>query len=305
MRRQLTGLMIALIASAFVSADDMVLIPAGEFFFGSEPSAPTEQTQEFGLHKPLYLDERPGRRIHLEAFLIDRFEVTNLDYLRFVVDRKYAVPASWNSNGFLLTPEVLAVANPDIDTLRELAKLVFELGAASRALGRDALLAAIEDRRRTLEALPVAGVDWEDASNYCAWAGKRLPTEQEWEKAARGPDGRVYPWCDDWSPARLNAGQGGEHGVMPVGSFESGQSVYGVHDMAGNVMEWVADWYRPYPGNDYVSEDFGEKFRVTRGGGWGGVGHYVISHFYRSAYRSYLPPRARFDDLGFRCARDA
>jgi formylglycine-generating enzyme required for sulfatase activity len=91
---------------------------------------------------------------------------------------------------------------------------------------------------------------------------------------------------------------------MPVGSFEAGKSFYGVYDMAGNVMEWVADWYQPYPGNRYRSDDFGEKYKVVRGGGWGGLGHYVISHFYRAAYRFYLTPDARYEDLGFRCAKD-
>jgi formylglycine-generating enzyme required for sulfatase activity len=284
---------------------EMVLVPAGEFVMGSDKVDVKKQAQEYGSSKPWYVDEHPQHKVNLPAFYIDKYEVTNAQYREFVVKTDYWFPPSWKDNGYLLAPKLLEIA--DLPTLRKLASDTFHLDMDTRTMDRDALTKAISEQQAKLDKLPVAEVNWFNAHDYCAWVGKRMPTEAEWEKAARGSDAREYPWGNDWDKSRLNAGEAGnwEFGVAPVGSYPTGASPYGVMDMSGNVMEWVRDWYEAYPGNKFTHETFGKKYKVVRGGGWGGVGHYALSQFYRSAYRLYMSPDAMYADIGFRCAKDA
>lgn len=156
---------------------------------------------------------------------------------------------------------------------------------------------------------PVTYVNWFEAQSFCYWTKKRLPTEREWEKAARGTDGRRYPWGNQFDPSRANLG-GRHKGLLDVGSLSGGKSPYGISDAIGNAWEWTEDWYGPYPNSKYQSEDFGERFRVIRGHSWSPMGHFtpdlsdrIIAAQGQVTYRWYLPPRAALEDVGFRCAR--
>lgn len=282
---------------------DMVLVPTGEFIMGSDKVDTEGLQQRYGLVKPLYIDEHPQRRIMLKSFFIDRYEVSNRQYKEFTLATKYQEPFEWSQNGYNLVPERLEQSG--IDALRWIASDYFKLDVDTQRLDKPELLRLMAEKRVFRDRLPVAGVTWQDADAYCRWRHKRLPSEAEWEKAARGKDGNEFPWGNDWNPDAINSGDNTpwEDGIAPVGTYPNSMSPYGVYDMAGNVWEWVADDYLPYPGNKAQAPDFATGKKVLRGGG-GGIGHYAISQFFRAAARQASDPRATGADVGFRCAQD-
>jgi len=236
----------------------MVLVPAGPF-----PMGVPKGDRDGGR------DEYPRHEVYLDAYYIDKFEVTNGRYLEFVRATGHRPPQN--------------VKDP------------------SRNLWQGGLIPeSIADR-------PVINVDWYDADAYCKWAGKHLPTEAEWEKAARGTDDRRFPWGNvEPTHKHLNYNQRwqGEKTLMPVGSYVAGKSPFGAYDMAGNVWEWVADWYDPLyyeqsPERNPKGPELGTH-KVLRSSGWE-----VETPLVRSVTRVKSDPLNRNHSTGFRCAADA
>ena len=233
-------------------------------------------SQEDG--KPGYdygVDEEPRHKVYLKPFYIDKYEVAIGEYRGFLK----ATGREWFGDsdipeGYL--PE-LSYNLPDIDPY------------------------------------PANYISWHDADDYCRWKGKRLPTEAEWEKAARGTDGRLYPWGNefDFNKANVSTSQSFETDTKYVKSYENGKSPYGVLNMTGNVWEWTLDWYKPYPGSKYESEYFGETFKVFRGNGYSGLAHLqpneykrIIKEFSKVTFRFYSAPSGKFHDVGCRCVKE-
>ncbi len=143
---------------------------------------------------------------------------------------------------------------------------------------------------------PVHHVNWYEAGAYAKWMNKRLPTEVEWEKAARGTDGRRFPWGENWEISRVS----GASKEVAVGQSPTGISPYGALDMAGNIGEWTSSWWTAYPNSPTQQRDFGDKYIVVRGGAWI-VGEMLNQTYYRQVARR----QAHLALIGFRCARDA
>lgn len=221
--------------------DSMVVVPAGWFWMGQDDGPESS---------------RPQHAVYLDAFAIDRTEVTMAAFAEFVAATGYQAKG-WEG-----------------------------------------------DARGAHADEPAVGIVWQDADAHCRWFGKRLPTEAEWEKAARGTDKRIYPWGDQWNADCANTADSGygRAGVpVPVGSFLDGASPYGALDMAGNVAEWVsdyfdADYYAISPEYNPIGPDIVVD-HVLRGGSWASPREHAQTFFRDSSHSARPNPR-----VGFRCA---
>lgn len=284
--------------------EDMVLIPEGPFLMGS-----TEED----IKKLLELDknveasrfdvEVPQREVYMSAYLIDKSPITNAEYKKFIESGGYKQRDFWSDAGWDYVQQV-------------------------KPLDSDGVHSAMDSE----DDCPVVNVSWYEAEAFAKYAGKRLPTEAEWEKAARGTDGRIYPWGNEFDKAKLNCAESKIEKPTPVTKFPDGISGYGCFDMAGNVWEWTADWfdsqyYSSAPDRDPQGpvkaedkpffgrpEDVGTSIyelepaaagsstlsdcKVLRGGSWNGGG---VIHI-RCANRDYDEPDYKNDTIGFRCA---
>jgi formylglycine-generating enzyme required for sulfatase activity len=226
-----------------IDRSSMVLIPAGNFVMGKEGGG----------------EDCPPHQVEISAFYLDKYEVTNGEYLKFCEATDHRLPEFWGTGNYGSGPEF-----PDH---------------------------------------PVVGVSWNDARLFAQWAGKRLPTEAEWEYAARGGlQEENFPTGGTLEPSMANYSDSKQKGPVPVGNFPP--NGYGLHDMAGNVVEWVADRYAPDAyGTGSAPNPTGPssgRFRVIRGGGW-----HSGATCNRVYYRNALPPNWVDFNVGFRCAKDA
>jgi formylglycine-generating enzyme required for sulfatase activity len=290
--------------------DGMVLIPAGEFKMGSNKEENVAMWRDanalnpYGFNDRLYVDERPMHKVTLAAFMIDKYEVTNAQYREFVIATRHRVPYMWARNGYNISSDYLEYL--PLKDLRQIATDKFKLDMDVTTMTQKALLAELKKVQAARDSMPVTAVTWFDAGNYCKWSRKRLPTEAEWEKAARGPQSFEYPWGNTWDAKKINTmSENDEAPYSPVGSYPGDVSAYGVFDMAANVAEWVEDWYDAYPGAEPSDNKFfGKTQRVVRGG-MASSGHYdSLSVVFRAAKRTHLLPNTALIDLGFRCAKD-
>jgi len=281
----------------------MIKVPAGEFIMGSDRVDDKGLQERYGFPAPLYLNEHPKRKEHTETYFIDKFEVINKQYKNYILDARGNVPAAWGQNGYGLA--LSQMKSMELKTLRMIAADHFKLDMDTNKMQRPEIIEAMLAQQKIDDSKPVTGVTWSDAKSFCVWRNARLPTEKEWEKAARGSDGREFPWGNNWDPTITNTGDDAqeEEGIAQVGSFKNNASPYGIYDLSGNVWEWVENWYDAIPNSNYQDKEYGEKNKVIRGGS-GGMGHYAISYFYRNATRQYAPPDTMAEDIGFRCVKD-
>ncbi len=223
-------------------------------------------------------DEKPAHKVYLDSYYISKYEVTNAEYYEF-----------WRS-----------LQENDSETTQKATQHTPENFTYLPHIG------AWPERATKFPDYPIVGVSWHDAKAYAEWKSMRLPTEAEWEKAARGYTDRIWPWGNAITPLANTSDKndGYENRIAPVGSFPKGKSFYGAMDMAGNVWEWTADWYSDVyyfhsPKQNPTGPTTG-SWRIVRGGSW-------IDKLTRcsTTFRFYLYPTLKTSFVGFRLAKTA
>jgi len=244
---------------------EMIYIPSGHFIFGTNKKDESSEALSMGIPKPWYADETPKQKIFLKGFYIDRFEVTNERYKKYIDALGAVPPGNWKDNNY--------------------------------PAGKD--------------KEPVTWATWFDAANFCQWAEKKLPTEKQWERAAKGTQGNEYPWGNEFHPdmANLSKRAGSKNKPVAVGSFPKSASKEGIHDLVGNVWEWVEDDYKPYKGSTHKNAYYDSGYKIIRGHSASDIGHFpmyanAIKMFARSGYRQFANPDEPGPDVGFRCASE-
>ena len=281
----------------------MIFIPEGTFIMGSNQTNDQEKQRIYGSIEPFFLNQHPQHNVSSLAFWIDKYEVSNQSYKEYIMATNHPIPFYWTQNAFNISDEKIEKAH--INNLRLIARDYLKLDINVESMSRSPLLREIYIAREEFERQPVTGVSWFDAQKYCSWKHLRLPTEIEWEKAARGNEGNLFPWGNRWDTEKIGLGDSStNHWVhLPVDKQGKDRSVFGVYGLSGNVMEWVSDWYQSYAGSDYDSENFGEMYKVVRGGSRD-VGHYALSEYFMGSHRAYFLPEVKGESIGFRCAKD-
>lgn len=247
---------------------NMVYIPKSSHKVGTSEEKLQKLLNEYpGVWEKYFFGEYPE---HIEVsgdFYIDKYQVTNLQYLHFVFSTGYGSKSP--------------------DFLKHLPREV---------ITRQIPLSV------ELQNHPVVNVSYADAVEYANWCKKRLPTEIEWEFAARGIDAREFPWGNSWDSKKCNSSESGIKATLPVGSYELGKSVYGCYDMSGNAWDWTSSWYDGYPEikpEYYNEKDMGQKYKVIRGGS-----HKWSIFDQRCAFRAIKKPEDVSDQTSFRCVKD-
>lgn len=244
----------------------MVQVSAGNFQMGSNADQEALVAETFSIQLNLPAAETTAQPVSLPEFYIDQTPVTNAEYKKFID----------------------AFADHSVPYLDNPIARSFNWDPSARTFpaGRD--------------KYPAVLVTWHDAAAYCAWAGERLPSEAEWEKAARGTDGRIWPWGNDWDAKKANTAEQNLNDATPVGQFPKGASPYGALDMVGNVWQWTSSLDKAYPYNasDGREDPNAPGMRITRGGAW-----LFGAAIARTTIRNRFEPDNASLSIGFRCAQ--